>query len=160
MQSHNLFVSTIRLLIENELGTVEEISLSHVVLRIWDLRRLIIPINYFIEKPFQNLTRTSTNLLCPIFLYADYNLPIEPVRQEFKRILQLSAFWDGNVANLQVVEAQGNVIKIRALASAKDSGSSWDLKCEVLEKLIAYIVEHHSESLPKLRNSLVVGDAT
>lgn len=138
--------------VENEFGTVEEITLSHVVLKIWDLRRLIIPINYFIEKPFQNFTRTSTQLLSPIFFYADYNLPMDKVREEFQLILKSSPFWDGEVATLQIAEAQDRMIKVRALASVQNSADAWNIKCEILEKLLAYIVKNHPESLPKTRS--------
>jgi small-conductance mechanosensitive channel len=138
--------------LENEFGTVEEISLTYVIIRIWDLRRLIVPINYFLEKPFQNLSHSSTNLLCPIIFCADYNLPVAAVREKFLEILKASAFWDGKVANLQVTDAKEGVIQLRALASAKDSSSSWNLRCEVLEKLIGYLNEHFPESLPKMRN--------
>lgn len=140
--------------IENELGVVEEISLTYAVIRIWDLRRLIIPINYFLEKPFQNLTRSSTNLLCPITFSADYNLPVARVREEFMKILKESKSWDGQIANLQVTDVKDNVLQVRALASAEDSNSSWNLRCEVLEKLIHFIVKNHPESLPKTRNTL------
>lgn len=146
------------IIIENEFGTVEEISLTHVVLRIWDLRRLVVPINYFIEKPFQNFTRTSTDLLCPIFFHVDYNLPVEPVRQKFLEILKASEHWDGRVGKLEVVETDGNVMKIRALASVKNAGGSWNLKCEVLEKLIEFIVQNYPKSLPKMRNLNTVQD--
>jgi small-conductance mechanosensitive channel len=138
--------------LENELGTVEEISLTYVVVRIWDLRRLIVPINYFLEKPFQNLTRTSTNLLCPILFFADYSLPIDTIRKKFMEILKASKFWDQQVATLQVTDVQENMIKVRALASAKDSASSWNLRCEILEKLIAFINQHYPQSLPRIRN--------
>jgi small-conductance mechanosensitive channel len=140
------------LVIDGELGVVEEISLTYVVIRIWDLRRLVLPINYFLEKPFQNLTRTSTNLLCPVFFMADYTLPIEKVREKFMSILEVSPFWDKKVSVLQVVEASDKAIQIRALASAADSPMAWNLKCEILEKLIGYIAEHYPESLPKARS--------
>jgi len=139
------------LVLEGEFGTVEEITLTYVVLKIWDLRRLVLPINYFIEKPFQNFTMHSTNLLCPVIFFADYRLPIEPVRKAFKDILAASSFWDGNVAVLQVTDGKDREIQLRALASAKDPGSSWNLRCEVLEKLIAFIVEHYPDCLPHIR---------
>jgi small-conductance mechanosensitive channel len=141
--------------LEGEQGTVEEISLTYVVIRIWDLRRLIVPINYFLEKPFQNLTRNSANLLCPIVFFADYSLPIEPVRQKFMELVRASNFWDKQVASFQVTDAQEGNIKVRALASARDSSNSWNLRCEVLEKLIAYIVENYPHSLPRIRNTVV-----
>ncbi len=141
------------IVVENEFGTVEEITLSYVVLRIWDLRRLIIPINYFIENPFQNLTRASTEILSPFFLYTDCTLPVALVREKLTEIVKASEFWDGNVVALQVVEAQANgSMKLRILVSAKDSPTAWNLKCEVLEKLLAFIAEEYPESLPKARN--------
>jgi small-conductance mechanosensitive channel len=140
------------LLIDGELGVVEEISLTYVVVRIWDLRRLVLPVSYFLEKPFQNLTRTSTNLLCPVFFFVDYTLPIEKVREKFMEILHASLFWDKQVSILQVVEASDKTIKVRALASAADAAKSWNLKCEILEKLNAYIVANYPDSLPKVRS--------
>lgn len=143
------------IVLEGETGTVEEISLTYVVVRIWDLRRLIVPINYFLEKPFQNYTRNSTNLLCPVILFLDYSIPVDKVRQKFLEIVQASAFWDKQVANFQVTDAQENLIKVRALASASDSGNSWNLRCEILEELIAFIVKNYPESLPRIRNAVV-----
>jgi hypothetical protein len=121
------------------------------VVRIWDLRRLIVPLSYFIEKPFQNWTRQTANLLGSVFIYADYTLPIEPVRQELQRILQSTKLWDGRVWNLQVTNAKENVIELRALMSAASGSVAWDLRCYVREKLVDFIQQKYPESLPQVR---------
>jgi small-conductance mechanosensitive channel len=140
-------------IVENEWGRIEEITLTYVIVRIWDLRRLVLPINYFIERPFQNWTRVSADILGSVFLYADYSLPIDPIRAELQRILNESPQWDRKVCVLQVTNATEKTIEIRALASATDASAAWDLRCEIREKLISFIQQHHPESLPKLRAS-------
>lgn len=140
------------LVVQNEFGTIEDIKLTYVVLKIWDLRRLIIPINYFIENSFYNLTKSSANVLTPIIFFADYTLPVEIIRQEFQRILKQSCYWDGVVANLQVTDIKEGALQFRALTSARNSDDSWNLKCEVNEKLIAFIVENYPECLPRSRS--------
>jgi small-conductance mechanosensitive channel len=143
---------------EGESGTVEEITLTYVVLRIWDERRLVLPINYFIERPFQNWTRTSSELLGTVIMYADYNLPIEPVRQELTRLLQQSKFWDGRVNALHVTDATENTIQVRALMSSRNSGDIFELRCFVRENLIKFITDNFSDSLPKNRTIISSGD--
>ena len=139
------------LIIQNEFGTVEEITLSYVVLRLWDLRRMIIPINYFLENPFQNWTRTSTSLLAPAFLYFDYSLPVAPLRQELTRILENSKKWDGIVCALQVTDATEGAIQLRALGSASNASNAFDLKCEMREKLVEFVSKNYPLSLPRVR---------
>jgi small-conductance mechanosensitive channel len=138
-------------IVENEFGTVEEITLNYVVIKIWDLRRLVVPINYFIEKPFQNWTRHSSNLIGAIMLYFDYSLPVEDLRHKFYEILEHSPLWDRNVKNLQVTDAKEHTIEIRLLVSAADAGKVFDLRCEVREKIIAYIREKYPHCLPRMR---------
>lgn len=138
-------------IIENEYGTVEEINMTYVVVKLWDLRRMVLPINYFLEKPFQNWTRKSASLLGVIFIYTDFSLPLEPVREAFMKILHESALWDKAVGVLQVSDATGNVMQLRALASAKDAPTAWDLRCEVREKLIAFIAKNYPQCLPRAR---------
>jgi small-conductance mechanosensitive channel len=138
-------------IVENEWGRIEEITLTYVVVRIWDLRRLVLPITYFIENPFQNWTRTSADILGTVFLHVDYDVPLETLRQELTRILKASALWDGKVNVLQVTDAKDRTLEIRALASARDASAAWDLRCEVREKLITYIQKHYPESLPRWR---------
>jgi small-conductance mechanosensitive channel len=140
--------------IEGEWGWIEEITMTYVVVRIWDLRRLIVPLSYFIEKPFQNWTRQTADLLGSVFIYADYTLPVEPVRQELHRILQSTKLWDGKIWNLQVSNATQNVIELRALMSAPSGPVAWDLRCYVREKLVEFIQQKYPESLPRTRADL------
>ncbi len=137
--------------VEGEFGVVEEISLNYVVVKIWDLRRLILPINYFIEKPFLNLSRNSTDIICQIYFYADYTLPVAKLREVFHKVVAESEYWDKNTVNLQVADVQDKIIKLRGIASTKNPSDSWNLKCDVLEKLTAYIATNYPDSLPKLR---------
>jgi small-conductance mechanosensitive channel len=141
--------------VEGEWGWIEEITATYVVVRIWDLRRLVLPIIYFTEKPFQNWTRTSADLLGTVFLYVDYTVPVEFIRQELYRILQNSSFWDGKAWGLQVTDATDRTIQLRALMSAADSPTAWNLRCEVREKLIAYLQENYPSSLPRIRGELM-----
>jgi small-conductance mechanosensitive channel len=138
-------------IVENEWGWIEEITLTYVVVRIWDLRRLVVPITYFIERPFQNWTRTSADILGTVFVYMDYSVPVEEVRTELKHIVAASSYWDGKVCVLQVTNTTDRTIELRALMSATDSPSAWELRCEVREKLIAFLQEKYPESLPRVR---------
>ncbi|MFO8082867.1 MAG: mechanosensitive ion channel [Desulfobacterales bacterium] len=138
-------------IVENEWGWIEEITLTYVVVKIWDQRRLVVPITYFIEKPFQNWTRTSAEILGAVFLYADYTAPVEKVRDELRRILDSTPLWDRRVCVLQVTDARERTIELRALVSAESSPAAWDLRCHVREKLIEYLQQNHPESLPYLR---------
>ncbi len=137
--------------VEGESGWIEEITTTYVIVRLWDLRRLVVPLSYFIEKPFQNWTRSTANLLGTVLIYADYSVPVGEVREELHRILQSSELWDGNVWNLQVTDAREHTLELRALMSAADSGKAWDLRCYVREKLIAYLQARYPESLPRVR---------
>jgi small-conductance mechanosensitive channel len=139
------------LVVEGEWGRVEEITFTNVILKIWDERRLVLPLNYFIEKPFQNWTRTSSQLLGTVFLYADYTLPVEAVRTELARIAAASPRWDGRVAMLQVTDVKERTLELRALVSALDAAIAFELRCEVREKLVAFIQTQYPECLPKTR---------
>jgi len=141
-------------IVEGEWGRIEDIALTYVVVRVWDQRRLVVPINYFIEQPFQNWTRSSAEILGTVFLYVDYTLPIEALRQELTRILKASPHWDGRVNGVQVTDAREHTVEVRALVSAADASQAWDLRCEVREKLVAYVQRTYPESLPRLRASL------
>lgn len=138
-------------IVENEWGWIEEITLTYVVVRIWDLRRLVVPINYFIEKPFQNWTRTSSDILGTVSIFADYTIPVDEIRKALKEIVSASPFWDGKTCGVQVTNATERTVEIRALVSAEDSGKAWDLRCEVREKLISFIRNNYPGSLPKFR---------
>jgi len=137
--------------VENEWGQVEEITSTYVVVKIWDLRRLILPITYFTEKPFQNWTRTSAELIAAVHFYADYSLPVQTIREELQRILQNSRLWDGRVWSLQVTDAGDKAIELRALMSVANASNAWNLRCEVREKLITYVQQNFPASLPRLR---------
>jgi small-conductance mechanosensitive channel len=138
-------------IVENEWGWIEEIGTTYVVVRIWDLRRLVVPLSYFIEQPFQNWTRRTTNLLGTVMIYVDYTLPADEVRQELLRILNASGLWDGKAWGLQVTNASEQAVELRAVMSAPDSGRAWELRCHVRERLIAFLRDRHPQHLPKTR---------
>jgi small-conductance mechanosensitive channel len=138
-------------IVEGEWGRIEEITGTYVVVRIWDERRLVVPLNWFIENPFQNWTRTSAQLIGTVYLWLDYRVPLAPLREETKRLCKEAAEWDGRVCVLQVTDANEHAIQLRILASASDSGRSWDLRCRVREGLLAYVQQHYPDSLPRLR---------
>ena len=138
-------------IVEGEWGWIEEITITYVVIRIWDKRRLIVPTTYFIEKPFQNWTRISADILGTVFIYTDYHVPFDKLREELTRILKSDQNWDGKVNVLQVTNSTERTVEIRALMSASDSPSAWDLRVNVREKLIEYIRKNYPESLPRTR---------
>ncbi len=142
-------------IVEGEWGWIEEITLTYVVVRIWDLRRLVLPINYFIEKPFQNWTRKSADIMGTVYIYADYRIPVEEVRKELRRIVEGNKWWDGKVCSLQVTNATEHTVELRALVSSPDSSANWDLRCYVREKLIEFIQRKYPEYLPRTRVELV-----
>lgn len=141
-------------IVEGEWGRIEEITLTYVVVRIWDLRRLILPISYFLEKPFQNWTRVSADILGTVFLYVDYTVPIDEIRQELGRILEESELFDGEVWRLHTTEAGNRTVELRALMSAPDSPTAWELRCEVREKLIDFVQKNYPDGLPRIRTEL------
>ncbi len=138
-------------IVEGEWGWIEEITTTFVVVRIWDLRRLVLPISYFMEKPFQNWTRQSADLLGPVFLYADYTIAVDELRHELHRQLQTTDLWDGKVWGLQVTNATEKTLELRALMSATNSSRAWDLRCYIREKLVQFLQEQYPECLPKNR---------
>ena len=138
-------------IIEGEWGRIEEITLTYVVVKIWDLRRLIVPTTYFFEKPFQNWTRTSADILGTVFIYTDYHVSFEAMRKELTRVLETTSLWDKKVNVLQVTDAKTNGVEVRALMSAKDASTAWDLRVYVREKLIEFMQKNYPESLPKTR---------
>jgi small-conductance mechanosensitive channel len=139
------------LIVEGEWGRVEEITLTYVVVNIWDQRRLILPITYFIEKPFQNWTRASSELLGTVFLNLDYLIPIEPLRIEFTRLLEANELWDNRVNVVQVTDNKDAVIEVRFLMSARNSSQAFDLRCYIRENMIAYIRDNYPQGLPRAR---------
>lgn len=149
-------------IVENEWGWIEEITLTYVVVRIWDLRRLVLPLHYFIEQPFQNWTKTNADILGTVYLYADYTLPVEAVREELKKFVEHQDDWDKKVVGLQVTNATDKGVEIRALVSASNSGKAWNLRCAVREHLITFIQKNYPQCLIKVRweNSPASPDAS
>jgi small-conductance mechanosensitive channel len=147
-----------QVVIENEWGTIEEIRSTYVVVRIWDLRRLVVPLTYFIEKPFQNWTRESSAILGTAMLYVDYRAPVATIRARLRHILEQSDNWNGEVAGLQVTDARESTIELRCLMSANSAGQAFDLRCEVREKLVDFLQRPHPEALPTLRADSGIDD--
>lgn len=146
--------------VEGEWGWIEEIRTTYVVVRIWDLRRLILPLTYFIEKPFQNWTHTSADLLGTVMVYADYTLPVEELRAELHRTLAGTDLWNGKAWGLQVTDLTERTIQVRALMSASDASKAWDLRCLVREKLIQFLQEQYPQCLPRRREELLAVEET
>lgn len=138
-------------IVENEWGTIEEITLTYVVVQIWDQRRLVVPINYFLEHSFQNWTKSSAELIGAIFIYVDYGIPVDELRRELEKIVNASPLWDKRVAKIQVTNATEKTMEIRALVSAENSSKTWELRCLVREKLIDFIQQNYPDKLPRLR---------
>jgi len=141
-------------LVENEWGWIEEINLTYVVVRIWDKRRLVLPSTYFLEKPFQNWTRTSAEIVGSVFIYADYTISFQAMRDELSRLLNESELWNKNVKVLQVTDSKESTVEIRILVSAKNSPAAWDLRVYIREKMIEFIQKNYPESLPRTRVAL------
>jgi small-conductance mechanosensitive channel len=142
-------------IIENEWGWVEDIASTYVVIRLWDWRRMVVPLSYFIEKPFQNWTRDAASLIGVIALYVDYRADVPRIRQRLAELAKESKLWDGAVVNLQVIDADARTIQLRALVSARNAPQSWDLRCEIREKLVAYIRDEMPDALPRERAILM-----
>ena len=138
-------------IVEGEWGRIEEITLTYVVVCIWDLRRLVLPITYFLEKPFQNWTRVSADLLGTVTLHCDYRVPVAAVRAELESILAGTDLWDGKVSGLVVLDATDKTVILRALVSTKNSGDGWDLRCHVREKLVEFLQREYPDCLPRIR---------
>ena len=139
------------LIVEGEWGKVEEITGTYVVLKIWDERRMIIPLQWFIENPFQNWTRTGANILGTVFLYVDHATPIAPLRAEAERLVKTFPEWDGRVFAVQVTDAKERTIEVRVLVSAGNSGKAFDLRCKMREALLAFLAREYPQALPVLR---------
>jgi hypothetical protein len=137
--------------VEEEWGKVEELTLTYVAVRVWDDRRLILPTSYFTTKPFENWTRTGSAVLGTAEFDVDWSAPVEALRTELRTVCEGSELWDGRVCVLQVTDAVGGMIRLRALVSAHDAGSLWDLRCLVRERLVTYVWEHGRDALPRVR---------
>ena len=137
--------------IEGEWGRIDEITSTYVVVKIWDQRTLVVPLSYFIEKPFANWTRHSGEILGTAFLYVDYSVPVEPLRAELTRVVSESPLWDKRVCGLQVTDLSEHTMELRCLMSSADSSRNFDLRCLVREKMIEFLRENYPEALPTFR---------
>lgn len=141
--------------VEGQWGRIEEITLTYVIIRIWDERRLVVPLSYFNEKPFENWTRVSANLLGSVMLWVDYTLPLEEARLFLKGVIESHPLWDKRFWNLQVTDATEKSMQIRVLVTSMDSSKNFDLRCHVREALIVFIQKQHPQSLPQVRNQMI-----
>lgn len=146
-------------IVEGEWGKIEEITTTYVVVKIWDLRRLVVPLTYFIEKPFQNWTRQSSELLGTAFLYVDYSVPVEELRQEFTRVLESASQWDRKVNALQVTDICQGTMQIRCLCSSSNAGDLFDLRCVIRERMIGFIQQNYPDAFPRTRVGMI-GEAS
>jgi small-conductance mechanosensitive channel len=138
-------------IVEGEWGRVEEITSTYVVVKLWDWRRMILPLTYFIQKPFQNWTRENSSLIGVVFLYVDYEAPMERLRTELERIVQANPLWDGDVLSLQVTDITERTAQVRCLASARNAPTAFDLRCEIREQMLAFMRDQCREALPRDR---------
>ncbi len=138
-------------IVEGEWGEVEEITLTYVVVKVWDKRRLILPISYFIERPFQNWTRNSEDLMGEVDLYLDPRMPLDPLREKLNAWVQQHGHWDGRACRLQVVDLSERSMRVKAIVSASDSNKAWDLKCDLREALLGFLRDHYPEHLPRIQ---------
>ena len=141
--------------IEGEFGTIEEITSTYVVVQLWDWRRMILPLNYFIERPFQNWTREKSSIIGAVIIYVDYSADVGAIRRKLEEIVKTTTLWDGRVVNLQVTDVTEMSIQLRALASARTPAAAWDLRCLVREALIAFVSRELTSSLPRSRRQII-----
>lgn len=143
--------------VQGEWCWVEEVTATYVVLRVWDLRRLIVPLQWFIENPFQNWSRNTADMMGTVFLWFDYAMPIAPLRKEFARLLRASKEWDGETELVQVTDTSERAMQVRFLMSASDSSRAWDLRCAVREGILSFVKEHYPTHLPRMRAQIAEG---
>ena len=143
-------------IIENEWGWAEDIASTYVVIRLWDWRRMVVPLSYFIERPFQNWTRDAASLIGSVMLHVDYAADVPRIRKRLESMVRESKLWDGAVVNLQVVDANERTMELRALVSAMNAPQAWDLRCEIREKLVAFLQSEMPEALPRDRADLAL----
>lgn len=141
--------------IQGHWGRIEEISLTYVVVRVWDLRRLVLPISYFITNPFENWTKTTSDILGIVHIELDYTAPVAEIREQYLSILASSPDWDGSVARMQVTQLGVSTMQLRFVMSSADSSRSWNLECELREKMILFLQQKYPEVLPRIRAEMV-----
>lgn len=137
--------------VNGEWGRIEEITSTNVIVKIWDLRRLVVPLTYFIEQPFENWTRQTGDIMGTVFLYVDYSVPVEPLRAELTKIVSQSPLWDGHVCGLQVTNLSERTMELRCLVSSAGSSANFDLRCLVREKMVELLRANYPDGLPTLR---------
>lgn len=145
--------------VEGEWGWIEQIESTYVVIRLWDLRRLIVPLTYFIEKPFQNWTRTGSEIIGTVFIYVDYTLPVEVLREELQRIVKQSNLWNGKTCVLQVTDFTETTMQLRCLMSANSSSIAFDLRCHVREQMVHFLQKNYPQCLPTRRDAVTIEPA-
>jgi small-conductance mechanosensitive channel len=143
-------------IVDGEWGRIEEIASTYVVVRVWDRRRLVVPLGYILARPFQNWTRWGTDLIAQVTVDVDYGTPVAEVREAARRIVAASPLWDRQFWNLQVTEAGERTMRLRVLATAADADHAWDLRCGIREGLIAHLQEHYPWALPRIRATVDV----
>ncbi len=149
-----------QIVVEGDFGEVEAINLTNVVLRVWDKRRLILPITYFLEKPFENWTHTTTDLVGVVLIKVGFTLPLDHLRAELKRICEADPNWDKVTCSLQATDSDANTVTVRAVASAENASKLWNLRCNIREHLLAFIHAHdEGKHLPQMRHVFVGGAA-
>ena len=139
------------LIVQGEWGRVEEITSTYVVMKIWDERRLVIPLQWFIDNPFQNWTRTTSEIIGSVFFWVDFSADLDSLRAEATRLAQSSKDYDGRVCLLQVVDTNERAMQLRLIVSSPSAGQSWDLRCLLREGLIALMQRDHPDALPRIR---------
>jgi small-conductance mechanosensitive channel len=144
-------------IVENEWGWIEEIGSTYVVVRLWDWRRMVLPLSYFIQNPFQNWTRETASLIGTAMIYVDYSAPVDEMREKLKEIAQATPLWDGDVVNLAVTDLSDRTMQVRCLVSARNAGEAFDLRCLVREKMVAFLKAEHPGSLPRARLEMEAG---
>jgi len=142
--------------VEGQSGRVVEVNTTYVVIRLWDLRHMIVPISHFIEKSFENLTRYSSDMIGAVHLQMDYTVPVEKLREQYKLVLESSPLWDGKTMIVQVTDAKDGTIEIRFLMSASSSSAAFDLRCYVREKMLDYLQREHPSALPRVRSEVAL----
>lgn len=138
-------------IVEGEWGWIEEITATYVVVRIWDWRRLVVPLSYFIENPFQNWTRESASIIGSVFWEVDYTVPVAEMRARLKTFLAEHPLWDKNVVTLQITDSRERTMTLRALMSARNSSQAWDLRCDIREQMITWLQAEYPNALPRIR---------
>ncbi len=143
--------------LEGQYGRIDEITFTYVVVALWDERRLILPISYFTSTPFENWTRSRSQITGAVHLHVDHAAPIEAMREEMRRVVRASPLWDGRELERKVVESHPHTVEVRILVSARDAPRAWDLRCDVREALVTFLVENHPDALPRVRADLGAG---